>query len=107
MSAVVEVDDANFESEVLKSALPVLLDFSAEWCGPCKRLEPVVREIAGEYGGRLKVAHLDIDRSQATAVRFGIMSVPTVLFFREGRVHDQLLGFVPKEKLVEKIDRLL
>jgi thioredoxin 1 len=107
MSAVVEIDDSNFESEVLKSSLPVLLDFSAEWCGPCKRLDPLVREIAGEYGGRLKVAHLDIDKSQATAVRYGIMSVPTVLFFREGRVQDQLLGYVPKEKLVEKIDSLL
>ena len=107
MSSVIEVDDANFESEVLQSSLPVLLDFSAEWCGPCKRLEPVVREIAGEYGGRLKVAHLDIDKSQATAVRFGIMSVPTVLFFKEGRVQDQLLGYVPKEKIVEKLDRIL
>lgn len=107
MSVVVEVNDSNFDSEVLQSTVPVLLDFSAEWCGPCKRLEPVVREIAGEYGGRIKVARLDIDRAQATAVRFGIMSVPTVLFFKEGRVQDQLLGFVPKEKLVEKIDRIL
>jgi thioredoxin 1 len=107
MSAVVEVDDKNFAVEVLDSALPVLLDFSAEWCGPCKRLEPVVQEIAGEYGGRLKVARLDIDKAQATAVRYGIMSVPTVLFFKEGKVRDQLMGYVPKDKLVEKIDRIL
>jgi thioredoxin 1 len=107
VSAVVEVDDTNFATEVLGSALPVLLDFSAEWCGPCKRLEPVVREIAGEYGGRLKVARLDIDRAQATAIRYGIMSVPTVLFFKEGKVRDQLMGYVPKDKLVEKIDRIL
>ena len=107
MSAVVDVDDKNFDAEVLKSQLPVLLDFSAEWCGPCKRLEPVVRAIAAEYGGRLKVARLDIDRAQAIAVKYGIMSVPTVLFFKEGKVKGQLLGIVPKDKLVEKIGHLL
>lgn len=107
VNGVVEVDDTNFEGEVLRSALPVLLDFSAEWCGPCKRLAPVVEAIAGEYADRLKVAHLDIDKAQATAVKYGIMSVPTVLFFKEGKVLDQLLGFVPREKLVEKIDRIL
>ncbi len=107
VNGVVEVDDTNFEGEVLRSTLPVLLDFSAEWCGPCKRLAPVVEAIAGEYADRLKVAHLDIDKAQATAVKYGIMSVPTVLFFKEGKVLDQLLGFVPREKLVEKIDRIL
>ncbi len=107
MSAVVDVNDKNFDAEVLKSQVPVLLDFSAEWCGPCKRLEPVVKAIATEYVGRLKVARLDIDRSQAIAVKYGIMSVPTVLFFKEGKVRDQLLGYVPKDKLVEKIDLIL
>lgn len=107
MSAVIEVNDENFQSEVLASPLPVLLDFSAEWCGPCKRLEPVIHDIAGEYGGRLKVAHLDIDKAQATAMKFGIMSVPTVLFFKDGKVKDQVMGYVPKEKLVEKIGRIL
>ena len=103
MSAMVEVDDKNFETEVLRSDLPVLLDFSAEWCGPCKRLLPIVEAVAAEYGGKLKVAHLDIDRAQATAVRYGILSVPTLLFFKEGKVRDQLMGYVPKDKLVEKI----
>ena len=103
MSNVIEVDDHNFASEVLESSLPVLLDISAEWCGPCKRLAPLVEEIAGEYAGRLKVAKLDVDRAQATAVRFGVMSVPTVLFFKQGKVLDQLLGFVPKERLIEKL----
>ena len=107
MNSVVEVDDTNFESEVLRSPLPVLLDFSAEWCGPCKRLQPVVEAIAEEYTARLKVARLDIDKAQATAVKYGIMSVPTVLFFKGGKVLDQLLGYVPREKLVEKIDRIL
>ncbi len=107
MKGVIEVDDSNFETEVLRSPLPVLLDFSAEWCVPCKKLEPVVEAVAGEYAQRLKVAHLDIDKAQATAVKYGILSVPTVLFFKGGKVLDQLLGYVPREKLVEKIARIL
>lgn len=107
MKGVVEVDDGNFESQVLRSPVPVLLDFSAEWCGPCKRLQPIVEEIAREYSNRIRVAHLDVDKAQETAVRYGIMSVPTMLIFRGGKVLDQLLGFVPKDKLVEKIDPLL
>ncbi|HXH28712.1 MAG TPA: thioredoxin [Candidatus Polarisedimenticolia bacterium] len=107
MSAVVDVDDESFDSEVLNSNIPVLVDVSAEWCGPCKRLEPIVAEIASEYAGRLKVARLDVDRAQATAVRYGIMSVPTLLFFKKGQVQDQLLGYVPKDRLVAKIDPIL
>jgi len=107
LNGVVEIDDRNFESEVLRSPIPVLLDFSAEWCGPCKRLQPIVEAIALEYADRLRVAHLDIDKAQATAVKYGIMSVPTVLFFKGGKVLDQLLGYVPRDKLVEKIDHLL
>jgi thioredoxin len=107
LRGVVEVDDGNFENEVLRSTIPVLLDFSAEWCGPCKRLQPIVEALALEYDGRLKVAHLDIDKAQATAVRYGIMSVPTVLLFKGGKVQDQLLGYVPKDKLIEKIDPIL
>ena len=107
MTGVVEVNDANFESEVLLSPLPVLVDFSAEWCGPCKRLEPIVEEIAREYANRVRVAHLDIDKAQGTAVKYGIMSVPTVLILKDGKVLDQLLGYVPKDKLVEKIGPLL
>ncbi len=107
MRGVVEVDDGNFENEVLRSTVPVLLDFSAEWCAPCKRLQPIVEAIAQEYDGRLKVAHLDIDKAQSTAVRYGIMSVPTVLLFKGGKVQDQLLGYVPKDKLIEKINPIL
>jgi thioredoxin 1 len=107
LKGVIEIDDKNFESEVLRSPVTVLLDFSAEWCGPCKRLEPIVEQIGQEYAGRLRVAHLDIDRAQATAIKYGIMSVPTVLFFKGGKVLDQLLGYVPKDRLVERIDHLL
>lgn len=107
MSAVVEVHDANFQDEVIGSKVPVLIDFSATWCGPCQRLEPIIHEIAREYDGRLKVVHLDIDRSQATAVRYGIMSVPTLLFIKDGAVRDQVMGFTPKETLVESIERFL
>jgi thioredoxin 1 len=107
LRGVVEVDDGNFENEVLRSTVPVLLDFSAEWCAPCKRLQPIVEAIAQEYDGRLKVAHLDIDKAQSTAVRYGIMSVPTVLLFKGGKVQDQLLGYVPKDKLIEKINPIL
>ncbi len=107
MSAVVEVDDTNFEAEVLRAKAPVLLDFSAEWCGPCKRLWPIVEAIASEYGPRLKVVHLDVDKAQAIAVKYGILSVPTILFFKEGQVRDQMSGFVPREKIVEKIDVIL
>ncbi len=105
--ALIEVNDGNFDAEVVNSAEPVLVDFSAEWCGPCKRLAPVVEEIAAEYAGRLKVAHLDIDSAQATAARYGVMSVPTLLFLKGGRVRDQIMGYVPKEKLIEKIERIL
>ncbi len=107
MGAVVEVDDKNFAAEVLQSSVPVLLDFSAEWCGPCKRLWPVVEALAKEYDGRLKVAHLDVDKAQTTAVTYGILSVPTILFFKGGQVQDQVMGYAPKEKLVEKINVIL
>jgi thioredoxin 1 len=105
--SVVEADDQNFESIVLRSEQPVLVDFSAVWCGPCKKLEPVVHDIAAAYDGRLRVVKVDVDRSPQTAARFAVLSVPTLLFFRDGQVKDQVVGVLSKGALSERVDRVL
>lgn len=107
MATPLEVTDATFENEVLKSDVPVLVDFWAEWCGPCKRLAPMVDELAGEYDGRLKVVKLDVDSNNATAMQFRIMSIPSLLFFKDGEKVDQVIGLYPKEHFVEKIEKLI
>lgn len=107
MSKVHEVDDANFDAEVTQSDRPVLVDFSATWCGPCKKLEPLVHEIAGEYAGRLKVVKVDVDRAPATAAKFAVLSVPTLLLFRAGQVKDQVVGLVAKQAIAERVDKVL
>lgn len=107
MSKVHEADDASFEAEVVGESQPVLVDFSATWCGPCKRLEPVVQEIAGDYDGRLKVVKVDVDRAPQTAAKFAVLSVPTLLLFRDGTVRDQITGVVPKRAIAERVDRVL
>jgi len=103
----VVINSQNFESEVVKSNVPVLVDFWAAWCGPCKMIAPVVEELAKEYDGKLKVAKVDVDANQDVAMAFGIMSIPTLLIFDEGRVAEQLVGAVPKSMLVDKITRVL
>ena len=107
MSEIFEADDSNFESEVVQETRPVLVDFSAKWCGPCKKLDPIVHEIAGEYKGRLKVVKVDVDKAPATAAKFAVMSVPTLLLFREGKVRDQVTGLMPKRAIVERVDKVL
>lgn len=102
-----EFNDTNFESEVIASDVPVLVDFSATWCGPCKQLSPIIDQLATEYEGRVKIGKVDIDDAQEVAGKFGIMSVPTVLFFKEGKKVDQIVGLKPKDKFKEKIDALL
>jgi len=98
---------ANFQSEVLFSSLPVLVDFWAVWCAPCRMIAPVVSEIANEYTGRLKVARLNVDDNQEIAQRYGIMSIPTLALFKGGVVVDQVVGAVPKRTITAKIDGLL
>jgi thioredoxin 1 len=105
--AVVNVTDQTFEQEVLAQPGLVLVDFSAAWCGPCKKLEPVVHEIAGEYDGRLKVVKVDVDQAPSIAARFAVLSVPTLMLFQGGRVRDQVIGVVSKSALLERIAKVL
>ncbi len=107
MSSPVELNDANFESEVIKSDLPVLVDFWAPWCGPCRMVGPIVEEIAKDYEGKLKVGKLNVDENSQTAGQYGIMSIPNLLFFKGGKVADQIVGAVAKQQFVEKIDKII
>lgn len=107
MSAIVNATDTNFESEVLASAGTVLVDFSAVWCGPCKKLEPIVHEIAAEYGERLKVVKVDVDHAPSTAARFGVLSIPTLMIFSGGKVKDQYVGLLSKKALADRVDKAL
>jgi thioredoxin 1 len=100
---LVEITDANFQQEVLNSDQPVLVDFWAVWCGPCKMIAPVVEEIAKEYDGRLKVGKMDVDSNPDTSVKFGIRSIPTLMIFKGGKVVEQIVGALPKRNLLEKI----
>ena len=107
MSQVIETDDSRFDETVLKAEGPVLVDFSATWCGPCKKLEPLVHEIAADYAGRLKVVKVDVDRAPRMAARFAVLSVPTVLLFHKGEVRDQAVGLVAKRVLAGMVDKVL
>ena len=107
MSKVVHVNDDNFQSEVLESDRPVLVDFTASWCGPCKQLAPIVEDLAQAYDGRLKVAKLDVEENQSTATKYMILSVPTLLFVKGGEVADQVVGNVPREQIEERIAKVL
>ena len=97
------ITDANFDQEVLQSKLPVLIDFWADWCAPCKMVAPIVEELAKEYDGKLKVGKLDVDANQQVSMKYGIRSIPTLLVFRGGQVVEQIMGAVPKRHLVDKI----
>src|SRR3990170_6656424 len=103
-SAITYLTDASFDQDVLKSADPVLVDFWAEWCGPCKMIAPVLEEIAGEYTGRLKVAKLNIDENPATPPRYGIRGIPTLMLFKNGNVEATKVGAVSKSQLSAFID---
>ena len=103
----VVLTDATFDEEVLQAQEPVLVDFSAVWCPPCRVLEPVVEELAGEYAGRVKVAKLDADQYRETVSRYQIRGLPTLLFFKDGQVQDAVVGAAPKGQLVQKLDAVL
>jgi thioredoxin 1 len=102
--AVSDVTDNNFQAEVIESEVPVLVDFWAPWCGPCRRVSPVVEEIADERGEALKVVKLNIDENQETAVKFGVMSIPTLMLFKHGEVAKTVIGAYPKKKLEEELE---
>ena len=107
MSALPRVSDSSFDQEVLKSDLPVLVDFSAEWCGPCKSLAPIVESLAEEYNGRVKFVQLDIDENRQTPTSFGIMAVPTLILFKGGEVVDKVTGFKPKTVLTQHLEMMV
>jgi thioredoxin 1 len=104
---MIQLTDATFEAEVINSDKPVVVDFGAKWCGPCKRLEPIVEELAKEYDGKVKIAKFDIDESPQTPAKFRVMSVPTVIFFKGGKQVDVQMGLVSKDVLKKKIEPLL
>lgn len=104
---VTEVNDADFETEVLKSETPVLVDFWAAWCGPCRALAPVVDAVAQEYSGKLKVMKMDVDKNNATPGRYGIRGIPALLVFKGGKVSEQIVGFVPKDTIDQTLKRVL
>lgn len=101
------VDSSTFGKEVEESTLPMLLDFYAEWCGPCKMMAPIFAELAAEYEGKLRFAKLDIDQNQQIAVKFNVMSIPTLILFENGAVVDRIIGFSNKADLKTRIDELL
>jgi len=107
MSNEIQVTDANFEAEVVKSPLPVLVDFWAPWCGPCRMVGPVIDELAKEYAGKVKVCKLNTDENQDTASKYQISAIPTMLLFKGGKLVQQLVGLQPKEELKKHLDELL
>ena len=105
-SATVTIDENNFETEVTKSTEPVLVDFWAEWCGPCKMIAPILDEIAKEKSGSLKVAKVNVDENQSLSARYNIRAIPTLLIFKDGQVRDQVTGMTSKKNLLDRIEAL-
>ena len=104
---LIEFTDDNFDTEVLKSNLPVLVDFWAEWCGPCKMIAPIVEEIAGDYAGRVKVGKVNVDFNNQVAMQYGIRGIPALLVFKGGAVANQIVGAVPKNDITQILDEVI
>jgi thioredoxin 1 len=102
-----EVNDANFDEVVIKSDKPVLVDFWAEWCGPCRMVGPIIEELSNEYQGRALVVKCDVDSSPGVAAKYGIRNIPTILFFKDGKIADKQVGAVPKNSFVHKLNALI
>ncbi len=107
MAKIHDVTDSTFQAEVLDSDRPVLVDFWAEWCAPCRALAPVIQQIADEHESQLRVVKLDVDSSPSTPAKFSVRAMPTLLFFRDGQVVDSLVGAVPKKQVADKVEALL
>ena len=105
--AALEVTDDSFSNEVLNSELPVLVDFWADWCGPCKMVSPIVEELSNDYDGKIKVTKLDVDSNPQTAANYGIRGIPTLLMFKDGAAVDQIVGAVPKQDIAERLDKII
>ncbi len=107
MAEYVILNDTNFKEEVIASEIPVLIDFWAEWCAPCRLIAPIVEEIANEYQGKLKVGKLDVDNNPQTSMNYGIRSIPTLLIFKDGKPVETIIGAVPKKDILSKLTPLL
>jgi thioredoxin 1 len=103
----ITITDQNFENEVINSKEPVLIDFWATWCGPCRMIAPIVEELAGEFNGKVKIGKLDVDNNQQTSINYGVRSIPTLLIFKGGKVADTIIGAVPKTNIVQKLNAIL
>ena len=107
MGDILEVTDDSFDSEIIGSDMPAMVDFWAEWCGPCKMVGPVVEELANEYKGKIKIAKMDVDQNRDTPVKFGIRNIPTLILFKDGEVAKTIIGAQPKSSIEEELKKLL
>ena len=105
LHGIVELTDASFDQDVLKSETPVLVDFWAAWCGPCRAIAPIVDELATQYAGKIKIGKMDVDRNNATPIRYGVRGIPTLLVFKGGQVQEQIVGLVGKEQIQKALDK--